>query len=87
MCPKGSGPHSAAKQGRSFRVPLRRSRPHSAAKQGRSFRVTRPHLGKGSPRDRPPAQSKTHILRKDFNVAKSGLDLQIPKWTGWAGGS
>ena len=48
MCPKGSGPHSAAKQGRSFRVPAldhpghvcpRRSRPHSAAKQGRSFRV------------------------------------------------
>ena len=45
MCPKGSGPHSAAKQHRSFRVALiksRRSRPpkpHSAAKQRRSFRV------------------------------------------------
>ena len=47
MCAqKGSRPHSAAKQGRSFRVPAlsgvhvcpRRSRPRSAAKQGRSFR-------------------------------------------------
>ena len=49
MCTKGSGPHSAANQGRSFRVAAlkasrvpvcpRRPKPHSAAKQGRSFRV------------------------------------------------
>ena len=72
----------------------RQSRPCSAAKQGRSFRVTPINsaptrfsgshiLVKGSPP--PPAQSKMRILRKEFDVAKSGLDFRIPKWTAWAG--
>ena len=51
MCPKGSGPRSAAEQVRSFRVAALKlpgslyaqggpsPKPHSAAKQGRSFRV------------------------------------------------
>ena len=79
MCPRRSRPRSAAKQGRSFRVAPINSAP---------TRFSGGHiLGKGPPRDRPPAQSKMHILRKEFDVAKSGLDFQISKWTGWAGGA
>ena len=78
MCPRRSRPRSAAKQGRSFRVAPINSAP---------TRFSGGHiLGKGPPRDRPPAQAKTHILRKEFNVAKSGLRLQISIWTDWAGG-
>ena len=72
MCPKGSGPHSAAKQRRSFRVPPinhpqwlvgpRRSRPRSAAKQGRSFRMT------------PINSAPTRFSR-------GSPDLRIRKWT------
>ena len=32
------------------------------------------------PRDRPPAQSKTHILRKEFDVAKSDFDSGGSCW-------
>ena len=60
MCPRRSRPRSAAKQGRSFRVTPINSAP---------TRFIRGHiLGKGPPRDRPPAQSKMHILRKEFDV-------------------
>ena len=70
MCPRRSRPRSAAKQGRSFRATPINSAP---------TRFSGGHiLGKGPPRDRPPVQSKTHILRKEFDP---GLDFQIPKWT------
>ena len=75
MCPRRSRPRSAAKQGRSFLVAPINSAP---------TRFSGGHiLGKGPPRDRPPAQSKMDILRKEFGVAKSGLDFRIPNWTAW----
>ena len=95
MCPKGSGPHSAAKRcapnkpsgGSCARGGLKAT---FCSKTGPFFScdsnklcpdsISGGHiLGKGPPRDRAPAQSKTHILRKEFDVAKSGLHFQIPK--------
>ena len=68
MCPKGSGPHSAAKQRRSFRVPPI-SHPQAcgpkavkATLQGRSFRVT------------PINSAPTRFSR-------GSPDLRIRKWT------
>ena len=35
------------------------------------------HLGKGFPPDRPPTQSKPHILRKEFNTEAAARRFQV----------
>ena len=40
------------------------------------------HLGKGFPPDRPPTQSRTHILRKEFNTEAAGAPFSGVRYSG-----